>query len=140
MVGTDGPTEVSPRTPSAGDRRRWRLERTPALAVEIPARPPCQEDRTRYHRMPLSTWHQQMEQDRTPTLLACHPQLAWPATGNLPNSCQPHRQHHHHIRTRSAMRVGHRPLSNQTQDHQRTEGSTSHYPARLPWRLELHDQ
>src|SRR5918998_2030169 len=60
VVAADGTVQVPERNAATHPRRRRRIERTPPLAVETRTRPPGHNHRTRHHRLPLPTRHQQM--------------------------------------------------------------------------------
>jgi hypothetical protein len=53
---------------------------------------------------------------------------------------QPDHRDHDEIRPHRSGRTRHRPLPQRHQDHRQTDGNARDHPARLPRRLELHDQ
>src|SRR3990170_7867518 len=71
--------------------RFWGKQRSPCAVVEVGATEVRQCDGQGDHRLPPSSWNQQMEQDRASALFLHHHELAWQTTGELGNDCQPHR-------------------------------------------------
>ena len=56
--------------------------------------------------LPLSAWHQQVEQDRTSNVLPHHEQLAGPTPGQPRGHCQFDREHDHQNGTPNPIRIG----------------------------------
>ncbi len=140
MVGTTRPRQIPQRHHPADHRRRRRVQRPPALAMEIRTRPPGRNDRPDHHRRALPTRHLEMEQNRAPAVLPDHRELARTPPDHLPDRRQSHLQHHHPHRARRPMRTRPQHLPHQDETHRPTEERHPHHPPRLPPRLELHDQ
>ena len=135
-----GRDKIPQRHHPADHRRRRRVQRPPALAMEIRTRPPGRNDRPDHHRRALPTRHLEMEQNRAPAVLPDHRELARPPPDHLPDRRQSHLQHHHPHRARRPMRTRPQHLPHQDETHRPTEERHPHHPPRLPPRLELHDQ
>ena len=98
-------------------RRRRRLQRPPGPRLEDRAGSPRRRDRADHHRLPPTTGHQQVEQDRTPAVLPDHHELAWTTAREPPNDRRPDRQPDHDDRAQCPLRPGHRPVPHWHQIH-----------------------
>src|SRR5215213_887767 len=105
---------------------RGRRGSLPLRRRALPSPPPCR-------------FIPALSQDRTQALLQNHWKLAWTTAGNLPDSRQPHRQHHHRNRTHGTRRPRPQPLPHRNQADRPAERIHTHHTARVPRRLELYD-
>ena len=87
-------------------RRWWRQQWLAPAAVEDRAATPRQRARHRYRSASFAAWNQQVEQDRTPSVLIHHHELEGQAAGQLPRYRRPDRGNDNQDRPDRTMRIG----------------------------------
>jgi len=103
--------------------RRWWLQRIPGAGLEDRTRRVRRPDRPAGHRQPPATWHQQVEQNRTPAVQPDHHELARPTPQNPPDHRRPDQQYHHRDRPDRALHPGHRRIPHRHQLHRHASQS-----------------
>lgn len=106
--------------------RSWKLELARLAA-----------DRTDDHRVPPTTRHIEVEQDRAPALLAHHHELERPPADQPRSHRAVDRRNHHPHRTAGQSRTRHQHLPDRSPHQRRGDGRPAADPARVPGRLEL---
>ena len=109
------------RVPAADHRRRRRLQRLPHQAVEDRTGRPGHRHRPAHHRLPPTTRHLEMEQDRTPTVLPHLHELARTTPDQPRRHRGEHRRHHHPHRAERARRTRHHHLPHRREDPRRAD-------------------
>src|SRR6266705_4114323 len=116
MVAHGRQTHLS-RCPDDSDHgRRWRKQRVAVAVVEIRIAEIRRSDGIVYFGLPLSSWHQQMEQDRTPAVFLYLLKLARGALARLRNGRQAHRQDNHGEGIASHLPIGSPQIPDRTRD------------------------
>src|SRR5437016_4955679 len=90
--------------------------------------------------LPLSTRHQQMEQDRTPAIFFYLLKLARGTIARLRNGRQAHRQDHHGERIESHLQIGSTQIPDRTRDKQSANGAPQPGTQQVSRRVELRHQ
>src|SRR5207253_3703537 len=121
--------------------RRCRGEqRLPAASVEV--RTPALGGRGRAgrDRVSLPAGHEQVEQDRAPTVLPHHDKLAGPAVGQLSRDRESHCGDEDGYGVARAGRVGYTAVSDQGESDQKANGNGPLATPRVSRRVELYSQ
>ena len=127
------------RAPTATHLRRpWRVQRITGPGLEDRARSLRRRYRVGGDCRPPTAGDQPVEQDRAPTVLPDHLELARTTADQPPSHHRPDRQHQNSNRPERPRRPGHRPIPNRHQLQRPRHSRPTPGPTRLPRRLELH--
>src|ERR1035438_5076455 len=87
--------------------------------------------------LPLSSRHQQVEQDRTSHVLSYHGELAWQTADQPRGDSEPDWQYQNQNRLDDPGRVGHGQISDRHSSQRRRFGASLYEEGGVPWRMEL---
>src|SRR5438552_18296297 len=140
MVAHGRQTHLSTCPDDSDHRRRRRKQRLAVAVVEIRIAEIRRSDGVVYFGLPLSSRHQQMEQDRTPACFFYLLKLATGTIARLGNVRQAHRQDHHGERIESHLQIGSTQIPDRTRDKQSANGAPQPGTQQVSRRVELRHQ